>query len=306
METEPTQNASTHSFTITVPQFLVHWYQKLPKSTWRAAALLFAFGIGVGGGAFAVKESVQWYRNRPLPKLPDRKWPEFSFPEFGLRAKLSTEWDESSDHLNYRIALMPSDITNSDDFFKRLSESRWPSHVTLNVYDNRHFIIQSSDEYLNGFAAIIEANGKKRAVISQGKLFLTRDQYAALSSWDLTVSGLPSINQGTTSGTTETTATSSDKSTLTSGAHKVAPQHGEPTAVSTINGNDVITGYSAVGSNLSTSGGLTFHIYKDAETYKAIEWGVESPHVHYECSPTLECTLHENNSDIILHAQLRK
>jgi hypothetical protein len=59
-------------------------------------------------------------------------------------------------------------------------------------------------------------------------------------------------------------------------------------------------------SNFATSGGLTFHIYKDAERDKAIEWGVDSARVHYDCAPTLECTLHRSGTGVILHATLRK
>ena len=59
METTPTQNTSpTRSFTITLPQFLVRWYHKLPGSTWRAVLLLFAFGFGIGCGTLALKETL--------------------------------------------------------------------------------------------------------------------------------------------------------------------------------------------------------------------------------------------------------
>ena len=285
MERESLKGPPKHSFTITLPEFLVRSYQKIPKSTWRAAMLLFTFGVGIGGGILAVKESIQWYRNRPLPKLPDRKWPEFGFPEFGLRARLSTEWDESSGHLNYRLALMPSDVANSDEFFGRISQHGWLDHVTLNVYDKRHFVVQSSNQYLSNFASVVDSNGKEHSAVCQGQLFLTRDQYAALSSWDLAVNGLPPTSRNATN---ESTA---------------QKPNGK---ANSLHGNDVITGYSVVESNLTTSSGLTFHIFKDAETNKAIEWGAESARVNYECNPTLECTLHRSNSGVILHAQLRK
>jgi hypothetical protein len=306
METEPAQSKTAHSFTITLPQFLVRLYQRLPKSTWRAAFLLFAFGVGIGCGAAALNETLSWYRNRPLPPLPDRKWPDFTFPKYGLKATLSTEWDEPSNKLSYKLALMPSDTTSAEEFFDRLSLAQHGlgmAHVTLNVYDRRHFVVQSSDEYLRLFATVIDKSGKAHLVLSQGEIYLSRDQYAALSDWDLTVSGLDPVGGAAKRGTPPN-ATGS-----VSGLHESAHKQGAPEDDSTANrlhGDDVITGYSVVESNLATSGGLTFHVYKDAEADKAIKWGVESARVHYECSPTMACTLHRNGSDVVLHAQLRK
>ncbi len=283
MESEPTQTTSDHSITIKLPRIL----KRIPKSNWRAAFLLFAFGFGIGAGVLAVKESIQWYRNRPLPPLPDRKWPEFSFPEFGLRAKLSTEWSEP-DELKYRLTLMPSEGSDPNDFFNRLSKAL---KVTLNVYDNRHFIVQHSDEYLSSFTAIIDSNGKNHSVSHQGTLYISRDQYAALSSWNLTVNGMPPINRNTNGGTPA----------KPTGEHKDAPVTG-----SGLRGDDVLTGYSVRESSLGTSGGLTFEIYKDAEKGAAISWGVDNARVHYECNPALECTMRRRGSEVVLHARLKK
>jgi hypothetical protein len=269
METNSSQSTPpTHSYTITLPQFLVHWYHKLPTSTWRAALLLFAFGVGIGCGTLALKETLQWYRNRPLPPLPDRKWSEFNFPEYGLKAKLSTEWHESSDELDYKLALMPSDTTNSEEFFTRFAQHGMYAQVRLNVYDKRHFVVKSSDDYLSLFTAIIDPDGKKHSAGYQGKLFLSRDQYAALSGWDLTVNGLPPLNRNSATGNTPPKQNSSEKSSDTSGLHARTQKQGGlggESAANGLKGDDVITGYSVAESNLATSGGLTFHIYKDAE-----------------------------------------
>lgn len=290
METNSGHDTPTPTFTIALPKFLVHWYQKLPSSTWRAALLLFAFGVGIGGGIFATKETILWYQNLPLPSLPDKTWPEFNFPDYGLKAQLSSEWDESSHELNYKLALMPSDKTNPEEFFSRYYQHGTYAHVTLNLFDKRHFNVANSEDYLNLFTAVVDADGKKHLVVYQGKLFITRSQYAALSGWDLTVSGFPPLNRNSANIKTPQKQNTSEKSTDTSGLH----------------GDDIITGYSVVESNLATSSGLTFHIYKDAETDKAIEWGVDNARVHYECNPALECTLHRRGTGVILHAMLRK
>ena len=285
METAQRQDKPTLNFTIAVPHFLVRLYQKLPNSLWRAILLMFAFGVGVGCGTLALKQTLQWFGNRPLPPLPDRQWPEFSFPEYGFKAKLSTEWNEPLHELDYKLSLMPSDTTNSEEFFSRFSYAQhgiWMAHVSLNVYDKRHFIVGSSDNFLSLFTTIIGSDGKKSRADYQGKLFLSGDEYAALAGWKLTVSGLAPLNRNS--------------------ANVNAPQ----SFGAILEGDDVITGFSVMESNLATSGGLTFHIYKDAEIDKAIEWGVDSTRVHYECSPALECTLDTKGSGVVLHAKLRK
>jgi hypothetical protein len=301
-----------NSITITLPQFLVRWYKNLPTSTWRAALLLFAFGVGIGGGTLALKETLQWYRHRPLPPLSDRQWSEFIFPEYGLKAELSTKWIEPLDELDYKLSLMPSDITNSEEFFNRITVAQHSlamNGVTLNVYDKRHFVVKSNDNYLLLFTSIVDPDGKTSLAVHQGKLFLSRDEYAALTDWDLTVQGLAPIKRNSATVNTPPKQNSSEKPSDTSGLHARTQKQGGLGGESQANGlqgDDIITGYSVVESNLATSGGLTFHIYKDAEVDKAIEWGVDSARVHYECGTTLECTLHRAGTGVILPAKLRK
>ncbi len=318
METEvkPGQSTQPHSFTVTVPHFLVRWYRGLPASIWRAALLVFALGFGIGCGSFALKESLAWYRNRPLPPLPDRKWSEFNFPEYGLKAKLSTKWDEPINKLTFKLTLMPSDGTDSEEFFNRLSRAQHAlsmAQVTLNVYDKRHFVVQSSDEYLSLFASVIDKEGKPHLAVKQGELYISRDQYAALSSWDLTVNGLQPANRNTAS------ETHSDAGATA----KTAPLHPKPTsegprtargdstnagsqAHPPEEGDDVASGYDMRVNAIDTSAGRAFVIYKEGEHITAIVDWMSGTHFHYNCDEKSMCLLTKDDSGLVLHARLRR
>lgn len=113
-----------------------------------------------------MEDTIQWYRNRPLPPLPDRKWSEFNFPIFGLRAKLVTQWDEPANKLHYKLALMPSEGADPNEFFTRFALAQHDfgePHVTLNLYNKRRFVVQSSEEYLILFTSIMDNDRKARS-----------------------------------------------------------------------------------------------------------------------------------------------
>lgn len=115
----------------------------------------------------------------------------------------------------------------------------------------------------------------------------------------MTVSGLSPIERDAREGSTQPKPAGNDSGQQARLLKPNTPSDG-------LRGNDTIAGYSVTQSNFSTSGGLTFHVYNDAETDKAIEWGVDSPRVHYDCNAMLECTLRRSGSSVILHVHLRK
>jgi hypothetical protein len=73
-----------------------------------------------------------------------------------------------------------------------------------------------------------------------------------------------------------------------------------------IEGDDVISGFSFVSGQIETSGGLTFFVFKEGERTNAAVWGMNSMRIHYLCDNKSICKLSHVGSDVVLHAKLRK
>jgi len=236
-------------------------------------------------------------------------WPDFSFPDYGLKAKLSTEWDETLGHLNYRLTLMPSDDANSEEFFDRLSVAQHglgEAQATLNVYDKRHFVIQDSENYLNLFTTILDSSGKRQRATYQGKLFLTRDQYAAITEWNLTVSGLPPLNRSTAKASRPQKQSNGGQSSSKVGTKTLEQRDAIQTVHNAEEGDDTASGYDIAANAIDTSAGRSFAIYKQGEQTTAIAYWSAGATFHYKCDENSLCLLTQDNSSVVLHARLRR
>jgi len=276
-----------NTVTITLPAFLQRWIRLIPKSTPRAALFFFTFGVGFGLAVVVSNAAVSLYRNRPLPQ---KAWQERKFDAVGLRAKLETDWANSGSDLRYKLLIRPSDPTAIDEFSQTLIDRQFGGMITVNLYDARHFLVAKSDNYLSAFTRVFDDSGKIKVAVAQDKFFITRDQYASLSSWDFSTN-LPLIQKADGAGKPSGSAAQ----TAGVGTIKSGPREGD----------EIISGYDAVNGNLETNSGRTFFIYKPGEQSTAISWRVSS-RFHYKCDENFVCVLTKSGTDAVLHARLRK
>lgn len=302
--TDSSQREPENTMTITVPLFLRRWVQLIPKSAARAALFFFAVGVGLGLTVVVSNATISWYKNRPLPQ---KAWQEQKFDGVGLKAKLETDWENSGDELRYKLLIGPSDPKGIDDFLSILNEHQSGGRITVNLYDARHFLVAKSDEYLSAFTRVLDDSGKVKVAVVQGKFFISRDQYASLSSWDFSTN-LPLIQKANGAGKSSDSAPQNINSRML-GAGQVAKggtaKNGHVTVGGSQEGDEIISGYDVANGNLETSSGRTFHIYRPGEQESAIFWPVSSQ-FHYQCNETLVCTLTREGTAVILHAKLRK
>jgi hypothetical protein len=302
--TDFSQRERENTVTITVPTLLRRWVQLIPKSTARAALFFFAVGVGLGLTVVVSNATISWYKNRPLPQ---KAWQEQKFDGVGLRAKLETDWGNSGDELRYKLLIGPSDPAGIDDFSRMLNERQYGGKITVNLYDARHFLVAKSDNYLSAFTRVFDDSGKSKVAVVQHKFFITRDQYASLSSWDFSTN-LPLIQKADGAGKPSSSGPQNINSHL--------PGTGQTARVGTAKsvhvpvggpqeGDEIISGYDVANGNLETSSGRTFFIYRPGEQESAIFWSVSSQ-FHYQCNETLVCTLTREGTAVILHAKLRK
>ncbi len=273
--------------TITLPAFVQRWIQLIPKSTARAALFFFAVGLGLGLAIVLSNAAISWHKNRPLPQ---KEWQERKFDGVGLRAKLETDWGNSGDELRYKLLIGPSDPAAIDEFSQKLIEHQFGGRITVNLYDARHFLVAKSDNYLSAFTRVFDDSGKIKVAVVQDAFFITRDQYASLSSWDFSTN-LPIIQKTTGAGKPNNSAIQMAKLD----AAKDSPREGD----------EVISGYDVANGNLETSSGRTFFIYRPGEQSTAISWQVSS-RFHYKCNENLECVLTKGDTVVVLHAKLRE
>jgi hypothetical protein len=269
---------------------LQRWIQLIPKSTARAALFFFAVGVGIGLTVVASNAAIAWYKNRPLPPLPQKAWQEQRFEGVGLRAKLETDWGNSGDEMKYKLFIRPLDPPGIDEFSRTLNERQFGGRITVNLYDARHFLVAKSDNYLSAFTRVFDDSGKSKVAVVQDKFFLTRDQYASLSSWDFSTN-LPLIEKADVAGKPN----GSVPKTAKVGTAKSGPQEGD----------EIISGYDVASGNLETSSGRTFFIYKPGERLTVIAWP-ESSQFHYKCDENLVCTLTKDGTAVVLHAKLKR
>jgi hypothetical protein len=305
--TDSSQKERENTMTITVPAFLRRWVQLIPKSTARAALFFCAVGVGLGLTVAFSNAAISWYKDRPLPPLPQKVWQDSNFEGVGLRAKVETDWGNSGDELRYKLSIRPSDPAGIDEFSRRLNEHQFGGMITVNLYDDRHFLVAKSDEYLSAFTRVLDDSGKVKTAVVQGKFFISRDQYASLSSWDFSTN-LPLIQKADGAGKPSSSGPQNINSHL--------PGTGQTARVGTAKsghvpvggpqeGDEIISGYDVANGNLETSSGRTFFIYRPGEQESAIFWSVSSQ-FHYQCNETLVCTLTREGTAVILHAKLRK
>jgi hypothetical protein len=281
--------------TITIPRFLRRWINRIPKSLWRAMLLFFSFGVGMGLALAGMRWAASWYESRPLsPKA----WPIKHFDSVGITAKLETEWN---DGLQCKLIIKPSDPAKLDEFARMLSENRY-NRITINLYNSTHFQIWSDDQYIRDFTRMLNHEGEAEAAVKETCLSdLSRGLYRNAASWELSSNLLPvTLN---TSNNQPTSTVPTGMGSANPASQKARENHATPTPTE---GDDVVSGYSVMQSNLETSGGLTFFIYKDGERDNAIEWGVQSARIHYRCEDGSLCTLTRAGTGVVLHARRRK
>jgi len=71
-------------------------------------------------------------------------------------------------------------------------------------------------------------------------------------------------------------------------------------------GDDVTSGYDIPSNAIDTSAGRTFVIYKEGEHVTAMVYWSAGTHFHYKCDENSMCLLTNAESDVVLHARLRK
>jgi hypothetical protein len=71
-------------------------------------------------------------------------------------------------------------------------------------------------------------------------------------------------------------------------------------------GNDVTSGYDIPSNAIVTSEGRTFAIYKEGEHVTAMVYWSAGTHFHYKCDENSMCLLTTADSDVVLHARLRR
>jgi len=71
-------------------------------------------------------------------------------------------------------------------------------------------------------------------------------------------------------------------------------------------GDDVTSGYDIPNNAIDTSAGRTFVIYKEGEHITAMVYWNPGTHFHYKCDDNSVCVLTTTESDVVLHARLRK
>jgi hypothetical protein len=71
-------------------------------------------------------------------------------------------------------------------------------------------------------------------------------------------------------------------------------------------GDDFASGYDIPSNAIDTSAGRAFVIYKEGEHVTAMAYWSAGTHFHYKCDEKSLCLLTTGDSDVILHARLRK
>lgn len=289
---------------ITLPLFLYKWIQRVPKSLLLYFLLFLLIGIGIGIGVGALHavsyKAIAWFQSRPIPP---KKWPVREFPPVGIEAVLRTEWNDGS---HCRLIIEPISQLKQDNFREFLSKNQ-EKHITINLYNSTGFQIWNEDEYISNFISMNNDVGKVYGAMLDGCLsYIPHDLYSKAVSWNFSTN-LPYL---TSSSSTASTVAPKDNSQTLEKRDSKSARKGESTIGSVshiaLSGDDFVSGYSYGNNDIETSGGLTFFIYKDGERVNALMWETDSARIHYQCDKNLLCALTRADSNIVLHAQLRR
>jgi hypothetical protein len=71
-------------------------------------------------------------------------------------------------------------------------------------------------------------------------------------------------------------------------------------------GDDIVSGYDIPKNAIETNSGNAFEIYKEGEHITAMVYWGAGTHFHYKCDEKSICQLTTANSDVVLHARLRR
>lgn len=269
-------------------QSRVSIWQRLKRLGLKKLLLIcVGIGAGLGIGVIATIASVVWLTSRSTPALepiPARDWPPVVIEGAGLRAKITTDWNDS---VRYQLVVTPRSDDLKAAFNDAVQSHRDSISFTVHLYDKSGFELCKKDVTPT---PAVDA-GDRIDELQANDAFLSyecsRSNYQQADHWNLSYV-FPALAAKAKTATVRT----------------ATPQENTSSEE-----DDTLTGFDSYSGHLETLSGNTFLVRegeKDAAwnwNYEGAKEGGRQPRLHITCKTKDDCVIENTSNHQAVHGR---